>query len=124
MTMKKKPSWMIVLAALVFCVFMGTALGEASNGKQETAEVENPVRVVCENGVMLGRCEQGVISFKGVPYAKPPVGALRWKAPQAPTPGDSEIECFEYGYTALQIECPSEQASYFPKSEDCLTLNI
>jgi len=65
MTMKKKPSWMIVLAALVFCVFMSTALGEASNGKQETAEVENPVRAVCENGVMLGRCEQGVISFKG-----------------------------------------------------------
>ena len=124
MTMKKKPSWMIVLAALVFCVFMGTALGEASNGKQETAEVENPVRAVCENGVMLGRCEQGVISFKGVPYAKPPVGTLRWKAPQAPDPGDREIECFEFGYTALQIECPSEQASYFPKSEDCLTLNI
>ena len=73
---------------------------------------------------MLGRSEGGVTSFKGVPYAKPPVGELRWKAPQAPDSSDKEIECYKFGYTALQPEWPTEPASYYPKNEDCLTLNV
>lgn len=59
-----------------------------------------------------------------MPYAKPPIDELRWKAPQAPDPSDKEIECYDFGYTALQYEWASEPASYFPKNEDCLTLNI
>lgn len=73
---------------------------------------------------LLGRSADGVTSFKGIPYAKPPVGELRWKAPQAPDPSDEEIECYNFGYTALQPEWHTEPASYYPKSEDCLTLNI
>ena len=73
---------------------------------------------------MLGRSSDGVTSFKGIPFAKPPVGELRWKAPQAPDPSDEEIECYDFGYTALQTEWHTEPASYYPKSEDCLTLNI
>ena len=82
------------------------------------------IEVACENGVMLGKSDGNVVSFKGVPYAKPPVGPLRWKAPVALEPSDKRIECFEYGYTALQYQWPTEPASTFPKSEDCLTLNI
>ena len=73
---------------------------------------------------MVGQSADGVASFKGIPYAKPPVGELRWKAPQAPDPSDQEIDCQNFGYTALQYEWPTEPASYSPKSEDCLTLNI
>ena len=82
------------------------------------------IEVACENGVMLGKSDGNVVSFKGVPYAKPPVGPLRWKAPMALEPSGKRIECFEYGYTALQYKWPTEPASSFPKSEDCLTLNI
>lgn len=73
------------------------------------------MKVVCENGVMLGKSTDGVASFKGVPYAKPPVNELRWKVPQAPDPSDREIECYDFGYTALQYEWPSEPASYSPR---------
>lgn len=73
---------------------------------------------------MVGQSTDGVASFKGIPFAKPPVGELRWKAPQAPDPSDKEIDCTNFGYTALQYEWPSEPASYSPKNEDCLTLNI
>ncbi len=82
------------------------------------------IEVACENGVMLGKLDGNVVSFKGVPYAKPPVGSLRWKAPETPERSNKKTECYEYGYTALQYEWPTEPASSFPKSEDCLTLNI
>ena len=95
--------------------------------QSETAESEpagETVKIACENGVMLGKTVDGVTSFKGVPYAKAPTGDLRWRAPQSPDPSEEEIECFDFGYTALQYEWPTEPASSFPKNEDCLTLNI
>ena len=92
-----------------------------STGSEPTGEI---VKIACENGIMLGQTVESVTSFKGVPYAKPPTGDLRWRAPESPDPGDEEIECYDFGYTALQYEWPTEPASSFPKSEDCLTLNI
>ncbi len=85
---------------------------------------DDAVKVKCENGVMVGKTDEGVTSFKGVPFAKPPVGDLRWKAPEAPDPSEEEIECLDFGYTALQYEWPTEPASSYEKNEDCLTLNI
>lgn len=98
-----------------------------STAAEETAaedQAASPVRIACENGVMVGKTEDGVSSFKGVPYAKPPVGELRWRAPEQMDPSSEEIECFDFGFTALQYEWPTEPASYSPKNEDCLTLNI
>lgn len=118
--------WFIVVAVLSLGLFSLAACSgpSSSGGPEESAKAADPVKVACENGVMLGQSVDGVTSFKGVPYAKPPVGELRWKAPQAPDPSDDEIECYNFGYTALQYEWPSEPASYYPKNEDCLTLNI
>ena len=121
--MKKKSMWLLMLAALAVCLLAFCACGDQAGG-DEAAGDGDAVKVTCENGVMLGKTTDGVTSFKGVPYAKPPVGDLRWKAPQAPDPSDEEIECYDFGYTALQYEWPTEPASSFPKNEDCLTLNI
>lgn len=124
--MKKIFRWLIVSVVLLVGLSGLTAYSAplSSEGTGERTQVEDPVKVVCENGIMLGQSEEGVISFKGVPFAKPPTGKLRWKAPQAPDPSGDEIRCYDFGYTALQSEWPSEPASYFPKNEDCLTLNI
>lgn len=66
---------------------------------------------------MLGAVEGEVASFKGLAYAAPPVGALRWRAPQ-PTAESSEMRtAYDYGAPCLQ---PSLQDA----SEDCLTLNV
>ncbi|MGY8632162.1 carboxylesterase family protein [Bradyrhizobium sp. 14AA] len=68
-------------------------------------------------GQMLGAVEGEVASFKGLAYAAPPVGALRWHPPQA-TPESSEMRtAYEYGAPCLQ---PSLRGA----SEDCLTLNV
>jgi len=124
--MKKIFRWLIVSVVLLVGLSGLTAYSAplSSEGTGERTQVKDPVKVVCENGIMLGQSEEGVISFKGVPFAKPPTGKLRWKAPQAPDPSGDEIRCYDFGYTALQSEWPSEPASYFPKNEDCLTLNI
>lgn len=128
--MTKNMKWFVVSAVLALDLFaLAACVGSPSSGgvegaKAKHAEAPTPVKVACENGVMLGKAEDGVVSFKGVPYAKPPVGELRWKAPRAPEPSNAEIECFDFGHTALQYEWPSEPASYTPRSEDCLTLNI
>ena len=131
--MKKSLAWVIAvvlslalfgLAACGNSSSTGTSLSSSTGSSEASAKAAETVRVACENGVMLGRSADGVTSFKGIPYAKPPVGELRWKAPQAPDPSDAEVECYEFGYTALQTEIHSERASSYPKSEDCLTLNI
>jgi len=118
---------LVVAVVLSLGLFGLAACGNPSSSAgsaQASSKAADPVRIACENGVMLGQSVDGVTSFKGVPFAKPPVGELRWKAPQAPDPSDEEIECYDFGYTALQPEWHTEPASYYPKSEDCLTLNI
>ena len=124
--MKKKSIWVAWILALTMCLFGITACGDSGTTDEEdnATVVTDPVKVTCENGVMLGQTIDGVTSFKGVPYAKPPVDDLRWKAPEAPDPSEEEIECYDFGYTALQYEWPTEPTSSFPKNEDCLTLNI
>jgi len=43
-----------------------------------------PVKATIDTGILVGDSADGVNTFRGVPFAKPPVGALRWKAPQKP----------------------------------------
>ncbi len=68
-------------------------------------------------GQMLGAVEGEVASFRGLAYAAPPVGALRWRPPQ-PMPESSEMRIvYDYGAPCLQPSLPGA-------SEDCLTLNV
>lgn len=66
---------------------------------------------------MLGAVEGEVASFKGLPYAAPPVGALRWQAPQPTTESSEMRTAFDYAAPCLQPSLPEA-------SEDCLTLNV
>lgn len=122
--MKKKLFLSLLCALALGMMLLVAGCGSSEEADSDAAPAGEDVKVTCENGVMVGQTTDGVASFKGVPYAKPPVGDLRWKAPEAPDPGSDEIECKDFGYTALQYEWPTEPASSFPKNEDCLTLNI
>ena len=76
------------------------------------------------NMTYIGQEESGVISFKGIPYAKPPVGKRRWKAPEDLDPEPKRIEAFSYGSPCIQPVDENEPSSFGNQSEDCLTLNI
>jgi para-nitrobenzyl esterase len=66
--------------------------------------------------------------FKGVPYAAPPVGELRWKPPQPVTSWTEPLPCTEYGPSCPQSGDAGpfllESFSIGPTSEDCLYLNV
>lgn len=81
--------------------------------------------VQCVNGHFVGMVEDnGILSFKGIPYAKAPVGELRWKAPQPVEASDETFEAKEFGNAAIQNYSETEAASHYTRSEDCLTLNV
>lgn len=92
--------------------------------KELTAIPDGQPYVSVENGVYVGKLSDGVNSFKGIPYAQPPVGKLRWHAPQRPDSSTSIKEAYYFGKSAIQTLAESEWASYYKQGEDCLTLNI
>ena len=80
--------------------------------------------VVCDNGTFVGQQKNEVLSFRGIPYAKPPVGDLRWKRPVDAEPSDGVYEAYYYGKSPIQTDAETERASLYVQGEDCLTLNV
>ncbi|MDI1326643.1 MAG: carboxylesterase family protein [Brevundimonas sp.] len=81
--------------------------------------------VAVEQGVLVGRTDGAVTSFKGIPYAAPPVGSLRWRAPRRPAPWTRPRDAGQVG--AICVQPPSggdPGVGPLPMSEDCLTLNV
>ena len=68
--------------------------------------------------------KRGVKTWLGIPYAKPPVGKLRWRAPETLDESTAEFDATKFGFSPMQEKDEFEEASLFPQSEDCLTLNI
>lgn len=88
-----------------------------------------------ESGLVRGTTgwNQAITIFKGVPFAAPPVGDLRWKAPQPCQPWEGVRPCIEWASMAMQEGYVSEGGGIigtefyvgnYQKSEDCLYLNI
>jgi len=76
------------------------------------------------HGKIEGSNEDGLSVFRGVPYAKPPVGDLRFLPPVEPEPWTDTLVTKEFGPSAVQI--PSKLAPEVSEnmSEDCLSLNV
>ena len=62
-------------------------------------------------GKLKGRAENGVRIFKGVPFAKPPVGELRFREPQRMEAWEGEREAFQFGPVCPQPDggCPNQR---------------
>ncbi|RYD48669.1 MAG: carboxylesterase, partial [Sphingomonadales bacterium] len=81
--------------------------------------------VTIDTGELAGTAEAGLAVFRGIPFAAPPVGPLRWKAPQAPAAWTGVRDARKFGAACPQDESHSEPwAQVGPRSEDCLFLNI
>jgi para-nitrobenzyl esterase len=86
-------------------------------------------RVQLDSGPITGAREevQGkeIWSFKGIPYAAPPVGDLRWKPPQPIAPWTEPRACTSFGPACPQ---PTQTETFYlavgPTNEDCLYLNV
>jgi para-nitrobenzyl esterase len=90
----------------------------ASIGCSDDSE---PLEVTTGTGVVRGLTQGGSRMWRGIPYAAPPVGPLRWAPPQAAPAWDGVRETFELGPGCAQTFSSFGSAS---GDEDCLYLNI
>ncbi|HEX5734334.1 MAG TPA: carboxylesterase/lipase family protein [Blastocatellia bacterium] len=122
MTRRNRIPLSIRLALFAFAFAVALSGLNFSSGAFSTNDI---VRV--EGGQISGSNAEGIRSYKGIPYAAPPIGGLRWKPPQPVMTWDGVRACTEYGPDCPQAPYP--QASLFyspprPQSEDCLYLNV
>jgi len=86
---------------------------------------ESTPKVKTELGVIRGVYEDGVDSFKGIPFAAPPVGEFRWRAPQPLSPWEGELDATEFGANCAQSGWGGAPGTISDgSSEDCLYLNV
>jgi len=94
------------------------------SGREQFKKYRNAAAAECSNGIFVGRCAGGICEWKGIPYAKSPVGRRRWKAPEPAQKSEGMYTAFFYGPSPIQTRWPSETASAYRQSEDCLYLNV
>jgi len=78
-------------------------------------------------GDLIGVTANGADAFKGIPYAAPPIGDLRWRAPKLPQPWSTPRGAEDYGHSCPQRSPPEHvlpSSRGATTSEDCLTLNV
>ena len=85
---------------------------------------DNSYPIKCENGIFLGINKDNIISYKGIPFAKPPIKNLRFKIAEECEKSNIIREAYYFEKSPIQIHDPGEMSSYYKISEDCLYLNI
>ena len=113
--MKKQPhNWVGLLAVLL-------------GWQVVSAQPLRPVQVRIADGVLEGvvSADDQVRTFKGIPYAAPPVGSLRWKPPQPVQPWTGVRPAMDFGPRPMQGRIFSDMVFHDNgPSEDCLYLNL
>lgn len=107
---------------LLVCSLAGLGAAGIATAQQTTTVVR------VDSGQLQGAVEDGVVSFKGVPFAAPPVGDLRWRPPQPVASWKDVRQASEFGADCMQGRfgpppVPGAPAVRMP-SEDCLYLNV
>ncbi len=102
------------LAGGLLAIFMAIAAG---------AQAETTAPVKLDTGRVSGVAHDGVEAFKGIPFAAPPVGPLRWRAPQPAAPWSGVRAAERFGFACMQAPRPGA-LRVEDMSEDCLTLNV
>ncbi|VDB94159.1 unnamed protein product [Peniophora sp. CBMAI 1063] len=121
---------------------LSAAYSAASASSLENKDSANPT-VLLDNGTFVGLYEGHVSAFRGIPFAQPPIGDLRFRLPVASDPYSGEYDASVYGDSCIQqvynVTDASDQnptaveilqstlAAFTPNvtdSEDCLTINV
>jgi para-nitrobenzyl esterase len=87
----------------------------------------NSIKVKTDKGDVEGAytADHQVIAFKGIPYAAPPVGDLRWQPPQPAEKWKRTLSAKDFGSHCMQSDSYDDMTFHDPgPSEDCLTLNV
>lgn len=119
----KRTALITAILLLVALLLSPSGCGKEESRPPSTMEVPQ-----LDSGPISGSQEEGVWVYKGIPYAEPPVGDLRWKEPQPVRPWKEVRACDRYGPACVQSEWPypvsREIFAITDQSEDCLYLNV
>lgn len=99
---------------------------------EELNQQNQPVKDECDidyavrtrTGIYVGKEHEGTVLYLGIPYAKPPVGEFRWKAPEPLPSSNAVVEAKHFGASAIQVEHKGLALKNHRQSEDCLSLNV
>lgn len=111
-------------ARLSHAVLIGAALlTQPVLSRAQQASVDPMVTI--ETGAVRGIVDDGVATFRGIPFAAPPIGELRWRAPQPAMPWGGVRDAVDYSADCMQLPFPSDAAPLGTEpAEDCLYANV
>jgi para-nitrobenzyl esterase len=120
------PLFLPPLLSPILVIVLALALSPATVARSAAA-IQDPVRV--EQGQLAGSTGRspGIRVYRGIPFAAPPIGDLRWKPPQPPAAWQGVRQATQFGNACEQPPFPQNGiygTSPPPISEDCLYLNI
>ena len=108
----------------LFNNFLSKSLAIAALTTATFALAQAP-QVTIDSGKLAGSVTDGIAEFKGIPYAAPPLGDLRWRAPQPVAPWTGVRQATVQAHDCLQNAFKDDMAPpILPTSEDCLYLNV
>jgi para-nitrobenzyl esterase len=89
-----------------------------------SAQEVKPVRI--DAGPVQGSVEDGITIYKGIPFATPPLGDLRWQAPKPPAPWTEVLKADKFAPACMQVPIvmPALGMDALAVNEDCLYLNV
>ncbi|MEU8548346.1 carboxylesterase family protein [Streptomyces roseoverticillatus] len=109
------------LLALLLALLSVTSVAAAAPPGPRTRTPDGPV-VGTDHGPVRGRSHGTYATYEGIPYAAPPTGPLRWRAPQPARPWEGVRDAGAPGPKCLQL--PVFGSGPATGSEDCLYLNV
>lgn len=99
----------------------GTDTEQDASSDASMGGIQSGTKITLQAGQVEGLAREGSRAFLGIPYAKPPLGALRWKAPEPIAAWDGVLETKAFGPRCSQLMTLTGAAS---DTEDCLHLNV
>ncbi len=112
--MKRFASFLLI--ALVLLSTIAVSCAPASTPIQDAIKIDS--------GQISGTTSGDIHIYKGIPFAAPPVGDLRWKPPQPVAPWQGVKDCTKFGPAPMGYYSTSFPSFSNPPSEDCLYLNV
>jgi para-nitrobenzyl esterase len=113
----------VLLPVLLVALLLSVVSGCQQSNERSLSNWTGGVRVRTLFGKVEGQASgEDVLVWKGIPYAKPPVGDLRWKAPRDPDQWKGTLQADDFGSECIQYDVFGFGA--VKGSEDCLYLNI
>jgi len=112
---------LVSLLALTIVLYVVGCGGGSSITQPPPATCQSTATIKCtRSGAVQGVGIRTLYAFRGIPYAAPPVGNLRWKAPQPPGSWKGTRDASNFGKVCPQFDFSGRLVG----DEDCLTLNV